>query len=227
MENKNLKILSSLRIATFILLIILISVLLHKNGLGDIENVKKTISDMGILGPLVYILMFSILPTFFVTVTILAMAAGYVFGFPLASLYTFIGAFINSTITYYIGKYIAHDFVLDIVREKYSDLYEKLRAKSSGKEGFVFMMMLRLLPLIPYTFLNYMSGVVGYDYLVFISATMIGIIPGLLAYVNMGDSLGMVGSIRFYVAIFIFIALALVTTIIGKRMYGKEFFKND
>ena len=201
--------------------------MVHKNGFGNIENVKKTISDVGILGPLVYILMFSILPTFFITVTILAMAAGYVFGFPLGSLYTFIGAFINSTITYYVGKYIAHDFVLEIVSEKYSDLYEKLKVKSSGKEGFVFMMMLRLLPLIPFTLLNYMSGVVGYDYLIFISATMIGIIPGLLAYVNMGDSLGVVGSTRFYIAILIFVALALITTIIGKQLYGKELFKND
>ena len=89
------------------------------------------------------------------------------------------------------------------------------------------MMMLRFLPFIPYTFLNYMGGVVGYDYIIFITSTIVGIIPGVFIYVNIGANLDDIGSMKFYIAIALFFILAIVTTIIGRKMYGDEFFKKS
>ena len=109
-----------------------------------------------------------------------------------------IASFINCTITYFVGKYIAYDLVNDLIRDKYKDIYEKLKIKSKGKEGFIFMAILRLLPLIPFTILNYISGVVGYDYLIFITSSLVGIIPGIFAYVNIGSNLDSIGSKGFY-----------------------------
>lgn len=225
-ENYN-KTLNIIKLVVFVSLIATISIFIKMHNIANIDDVKRIIVDAGSLGPLVYIILFTILPTLFVTVTILAIAAGFAFGFVSASIYTFIGAFFNCTLTYFVAKYFAYDFIKDIVCVKYNNIYEIIEKKTSGKEGFVFMMMLRLLPFIPYTFLNYMSGVVGYDYFIFITSTIVGIGPGVFIYVNIGANLDGIGSIRFYVAIALLFILAIITTIIGKKMYGDELFKKS
>ena len=180
------------------------------------------IQNSGSLAPLIYIALFSILPTFFMPVTILAMAAGYVFGILPAGIYTFIAAFINSTLTYFLGKYVAYDFINDLANEKYPDVYNKLKEKSNGKEGFIFMLIVRLLPFVPYTLLNYMSGAVGFNYLVFISSSMLGILPGIFIYTNIGTNLSELGSKNFYISILIFVIFVSITTLIAKKYYSDK-----
>ena len=197
-EKNSTKLINIVKLVICTILILIISIFIRKTKITSVEELKLVISNAGDIGVLTYIGLFSILPTFFVPVTILAMAGGLAFGLVRASIYTFIASFINCTITYFVGKYIAYDLVNDLIRDKYKGIYEKLKIKSKGKEGFIFMAILRLLPLIPFTFLNYISGVVGYDYLIFITSSLVGIIPGIFAYVNIGSNLDSIGSKGFY-----------------------------
>lgn len=220
MKEEN-KIINIIKISAFIIILITGAIFLRNSGVENLEELETIIKSSGNLAPLIYIGLFSVLPSFFMPVTILAMAAGYVFGIVPAGIYTFIAAFINSTISYFLGKYVAYDFINDIASEKYSDVYYKLKVKSNGKEGFIFMIIVRLLPFVPYTLLNYMSGAVGFNYLVFISSSMIGILPGIFIYTNIGTNLSGIGSKSFYISILIFVIFVSITTIIAKKYYSK------
>ena len=220
--NKRIKVLYIIKIVLFLVLLIVGIIFLRRNNISDLEELKRIILDSGNIAPLIYIGLFSILPTFFVPVTILAMAAGYVFGILPAAIYTFIGAFINSTITYFIGKYVAYDLINDIANEKYKDVYDKLKEKTRGQEGFIFMLIVRLLPFVPYTFLNYMSGVVGYNYFVFITSSMLGILPGIFIYSNIGTNIDELGSRNFYISILIFVVFVSITSLIAKKYYSTK-----
>ena len=213
-----------IKLALAVLAIIIISVVLKLNNVSSVSEIIELIRNSGGVGIIVYILLFAFLPTFFVPVTILAISAGAVFGFWPASLWTFIGAFFNSTLTYIISKYFAYDLINDYANSKYRVVYEKLKKNTKGKEGFILMIVLRLLPLVPYTFLNYLSGVVGYDYKIFITSTLLGIIPGMLCYVNIGASSINGFSPKLVISISILIAFMIVTTIVAKKYYYK---KND
>lgn len=213
-----------IKLALAVLAIIIISVVLKLNNVSSVAEIIELIRSSGRVGIIVYILLFSFLPTFFVTVTILAISAGAVFGFWPACIYTFVGAFLNSTFTYIVSKYFAYDLINDYANSKYRVEYEKLKKNTKGKEGFILMIVLRLLPLVPYTFLNYLSGVVGYDYKVFISSTLLGIIPGMLCYVNIGASSINGFSPKLVVSISILIVFMIITTILAKKFYYK---KND
>lgn len=204
------------------LAIIIISIVLKLSNVSSVGEIIELIRNSGRVGIIVYILLFSILPTFFMPVTILAISAGAVFGFWQASLWTFIGAFFNSTITYVISKYFAYDLINDYANRKYSNEYEKLKRNTKGKDGFILMMVLRLLPLVPYTLLNYISGVVGYDYKVFITSTLLGIIPGMLCYVNIGASSINGFSPKLVLSISILIAFLIITTVLAKKYYNKK-----
>ena len=220
--NQKIKVLYIIKIVLFLVLLIAGILFLKRNNISDLEELKRIILGSGNIAPLIYIGLFSILPTFFVPVTILAMAAGYVFGILPAAIYTFIGAFINSTITYFIGKYVAYDLINDIANEKYKDVYDRLKEKTRGQEGFIFMLIVRLLPFVPYTFLNYMSGVVGYNYFVFISSSMLGILPGIFIYSNIGTNIDELGSRNFYISILIFVVFVSITSLIAKKYYSNN-----
>ena len=86
------------------------------------------------------------------------------------------------------------------------------------------MLILRLLPFIPYTLLNYLSGAVDYDYKIFIIATLIGIIPGMLCYINIGASLKEGFTEKFIISIFILLIFLVLITFFVKKYYDK---KND
>ena len=223
--NKDNKIVSIVKIITFLVIIIVGFLLIRNSKINDLEELKRIILDSGAIAPFIYIGLFIILPAFFFPVTILAMAAGYVFGIMLAGIYTFAAAFINSSLTYFIGKYVAYDFINDIAINKYKNVYDGLKQKSHNKEGFIFMLIVRLLPFVPYTLLNYMSGAVGYDYFIFITSSMIGILPGIFLYTNIGTNLSAIGSKSFYVSIIIFIIFLVTTTIIAKKYYGNDYSK--
>ena len=223
--NKDNRIVSILKIIIFLVIIIVGFLLIRNSKINDLEELKRIILDSGAIAPFIYIGLFIILPAFFFPVTILAMAAGYVFGIMFAGIYTFAAAFINSSITYFIGKHVAYDFVNDIAINKYKNVYDGLKQKSHNKEGFIFMLIVRLLPFVPYTLLNYMSGAVGYDYFIFITSSMIGILPGIFLYTNIGTNLSVIGSKSFYVSIIIFIIFLVTTTIIAKKYYGNDYSK--
>lgn len=213
-----------IKLILVIVAIIAISLVLKFSKVSSVSEIIDLIRNSGRIGIITYILLFTFLPTFFIPVTVLAIAAGAVFGFWQASLYTFIGAFLNSTLTYVISKYFAYDLINDYANSKYSTEYEKLKKNTKGKDGFILMLVLRLLPLAPYTLLNYISGVVGYDYKIFIVSTLLGIIPGMLCYVNIGANSLDGFSPQLVISISILIVFLIVTTILAKKYYNK---KND
>lgn len=220
--EKNKKNANIIKVVLFLIVIAIGFLYLRKSKISESEELKKIILESKEIAPIVYIGLFSILPAFFCPVTILAMAAGYVFGIVPAAIYTFIGAFINSTITYTIGKYVAYDMINEVATKKYGDVYEKLKYRTHGKDGFITMLIVRLLPFVPYTFLNYMSGAIGYDYITFIISSVLGILPGIFIYSNIGTNLIDIGSRDFYLSIIVFVVFLTTTTIIAKKYYSKD-----
>ena len=225
--EKNKKIINIIKVAIFLIALVVGFLCLRQSRISELEELKRIILDSKEIAPIAYIGLFTTLPAFFCPVTILAMAAGYVFGMIPAAIYTFIAAFINSTITYTIGKYVAHDLINEVATKKYGDVYQKSKQRTHGKDGFIMMLIVRLLPFVPYTFLNYMSGAIGYDYVTFIISSMLGILPGIFIYSNIGTNLSDIGSRDFYMSIIVFVVFLTTTTIIAKKYYGNDATKKS
>ena len=204
------------------LLIIIVSIVFKFSKITSVNEIIHLIKTSGRIGIIVYVLLFTFLPTFFMPVTILAISAGTVFGLWQASLWTFLGAFLNATLTYTLSKYFAYELVNDYAKSKYNVEYEKLKNNTNGKNGFTLMLVLRLLPIAPFTLLNYLSGAVGYDYKIFITSTLLGIIPGIFCYTNIGASAVQGFSLKLAVSISILLVFLIVTSIIAKKYYYKK-----
>jgi len=65
------------------------------------------------------------------------------------------------------------------------------RAASEGirSHGFNYLLVLRLLPVVPFFLINIVSGLTPMPLRTFVSATLVGILPGTFLYVNAGAEL--------------------------------------
>ena len=83
--------------------------------------------------------------------------------------------------------------------------------------GFATVVLLRLIPLFPFNALNYLLGVTRVSAKDYIFGTMIGIIPGTIAFVYFGDAVRMLSPFHI---------LASVLAIVGLIYIGKYYNKN-
>lgn len=147
---------------------------------------RQEVSRFGPWAPLAYLFLFLVLPAFFFPVPVLVMVAGIVFGLFWGTVYTVIGAFFNAFFMYYLGRFIGRE-QMDQLREKLPlGLSKKLASKNQKPLTAIFF-ILRLIPLVSYNLINYVAGLTNIRLPNYLITTMIGILPGTVAFINLGD----------------------------------------
>lgn len=173
-------------------------------------GLRDYINSCGISGPIVYMIMFSLIPSG----SIIAIAGGMVFGMYFGSLYTIIGAILGATVAFYISRLLGRGFVEKLIGGKIQQIDEGIE-----KGGFIIVLILRLIPIIPFNVISYGAGLTRIKYWDYILSTMIGIIPGVLVFTNLGDKALSVRSPQFGLAIGI-LALMVIVSIYLKRRFS-------
>lgn len=81
------------------------------------------------------------------------------------------------------------------------------------------MVILRLIPAVPYNLINYAYGLTPMTFWPYMLGSAIGIIPGTLVFINIGDKAWDISSPSFWLAIGLLILLLAVTAFLGKRLF--------
>ena len=186
------------------------------------EDVHAIIEAFGPWAPAVYVTAFAVLPAFFFPVAVLALAGGLLFGLWMGSLYTFLGAMVNCTVMFMLSRSIGYNSVKAMVQRKLSVKWQKRLAATAGKEGFLLLIVLRLIPAVPYNLINYAFGLTQMRYPAYLLGSAIGIIPGTLVFINIGDKAMDVTTPGFWLAIALLLLLLLVTTLLGKKLFPSK-----
>ncbi len=115
----------------------------------------------------------------------LTLLGGFLFGIVAGTIYVVIGATLGS-----IWLFLAVNTAL-------GDFFARRSKKWIGKmrQGFVdnaasYLLVLRLIPIFPFWVINFVAAFLGVPLKTFFWTTLIGIIPGSLVYVALGNSLG-------------------------------------
>ncbi|CEN21447.1 TVP38/TMEM64 family protein [Paraclostridium sordellii] len=177
-----------------------------------VEDIQDYVSSFGRLAPLVYIIMFALVPLTLFPDSILAIVGGMVFGLFKGYIYTLIGALIGATISFYISRKLGRAFVKKLTKEKLDNIEELINSK-----GFFIVLILRLVPLFPFDIISYGSGLTSIKYKDFLLATIIGTIPGILVFTNIGAQSVNIGSNSFYISIMGLILLVLLSLILKNK----------
>ena len=188
----------------------------------DPADIQDFVAEFGPWAPAVYMGLFALLPAVFFPVAVLALAGGLLFGLWAGSIYTFLGAMINCTVMFYLARTVGYEKVKALVKTRLSEKWRSRLDAAAGREGFLLLIILRLIPAVPYNLINYAFGLTGMTYPAYLLASAIGIIPGTLVFINIGDKAMDVTSPSFWVAMGLLVLLLAVTTVLGKKLFPNK-----
>jgi len=208
-----------------IVLIITISVicLLAFNGITtriSLSEIKDYIRSFGPLAPGIYMLMLTLVPLTLIPNSLIAISGGAIFGIYYGTLYTTLGALFGATLAFSISRYFGKDLTEKLVRQKAEWFDGK-----DGKNGFMIIFLLRLIPIVPFDVISYGAGLSKIYYVAFLSATLLGIVPGVIVYSNIGDKASNVLSVEFWLAVGMLAALVLLSHLLKKKFTLKKIQK--
>ena len=183
------------------------------------EEIQGILADLGPWAPWVYMAMFAVLPAFFFPVAVLALAGGLVFGLLRGALYTFIGAVVNCSVMFWMARHWGQEGIKAMIEAKLDPKWQERLGKLEGRSGFLLLIILRLIPAVPYNLINYAFGLTGMGYSAYILGSALGIIPGTFAFINIGRTALDPTSPGFLTAVALLALLLIVTAALGKKLF--------
>lgn len=150
----------------------------------SVEDIQNYLNGLGLWSGLVFIAAYTIRPLVFFPTSIMTPLSAVLFGPVLGWIYTYIGENLSASVAFFTARYFGRNFIQEHENSFIRKYDEKLKCC-----GFETVLMLRLVPLFPFDFVNYASGLSAIKYRSYIGATLLGVIPGLTAYIFLGSSL--------------------------------------
>lgn len=215
-KRRSLKQTRLLKFAIIAAIILVAAFLMQKIGVSEL---RELIGEHVLFAPMIYVLCFAILPIFLFPVPILAVVAGAAFGLFAGSLYTIIGAMINSVLMFYIARFLGFRAVSDFTQNSKSKILKTL-GEPGGK--FSLILILRLMPLVPYNALNYACGVMNVSLRDYVVATFVGIVPATFIMVNLGEKALDMRSNGFIIACVLMAALVVLSSWGAKKIRARR-----
>lgn len=178
----------------------------------DAKDIQNYVSSFGKLAPIIYIIIFALVPLTLFPDSIIAIAGGLIFGIVRGYIYTAIGAILGATLSFYISRKLGRNFVKKLTKERLDNVEEMINSN-----GFFIIFMLRLIPLFPFDIISYGAGLTSVKYKDFIMATFLGTIPGILVFTNIGAQSVNMGSTSFYISIGALVLLFMISIVLKNK----------
>jgi len=134
-------------------------------------------------GPLVLIGAYIIGCIFAVPASVFVLSAGFIWGWKLGGTYAIAGGVLGAIAAFYVGRFLGEGLL-----KRFGRLGAAV-TKQVDHAGFKSLLVLRLIPLLPFAVLNYGSGVAGVRLSDFVLATAIGLAPSNYVFAYCSDSL--------------------------------------
>ena len=170
-----------IRISLMLFLIAgIVAMVIYREQL-DAAVLENWIKDAGFLGPLLFVLLYTLGTMFFFPGSVLTLAGGALFGPVYGTLYNMTGATIGAGLSFIIARYLLSDWVEQKTGGRLKQLKDGVE-----HEGWRFVAFVRLVPLFPFNLLNYALGITRIKFIHYLVASYIFMLPGGFAYTYLG-----------------------------------------
>ncbi len=139
------------------------------------------------LGPLLYILIYTLRPLAFFSAIVVTLLGGAIWGPVWGTLFVVIGSNMSATLAYSFGRAFGQG-LLPEGEAGASDGFVSRYAERLRANAFSTVLVMRLIYL-PYDLVNYLAGFLRVPYRPYILASVLGSLPGTLTFVLAGASL--------------------------------------
>lgn len=187
----------------------------------DVAGVEQMIGDLGAWAPAAHVLLFAIGTVLFAPGAVFGLVGGGLFGPVWGTLLNLVGATLGATCSFLVARYIAADWVRTRTGARLQRLVTGVEA-----EGWRFVALMRLVPLVPFNLLNYALGLTHISLSHYVLASLIAMAPGTLAFTWLGYAGrraldGDTSAIRYgLLALGLLAAIAFVPRLVGRFRGG-------
>lgn len=210
---------AKLQFFLFIGVIIAVFIAVDRLDIFSEENIElwqEWIRSLGMWAPIGFILLYTIGTVLFLPGTIFTLIGGAAFGFFWGSVLGIIAATIGATGAHYTARRFGKDFVTQSTAKRFPAI---ARYKTKLEQnGFLTVLVLRLTPLIPYNGLNLALAYSPIKMKDYIAGTFIGVAPGAIAYVYLGEAVATLSPQNIAIGIGGIIAYMILTALLVKRI---------
>ncbi|MBA3511125.1 MAG: FAD-dependent oxidoreductase [Sphingomonas sp.] len=123
--------------------------------------------------------------------TVMTLAAGAIFGLLTGLLIVSFASAIGATLAFLSSRYLLRDWV----KARFSRHVQAID-RGVDRDGAVYLLTLRLLPLLPFFVVNIAMGLTAMRVVPFYLVSQVGMLPGTAVYVNAGSQLARIESGR-------------------------------
>ena len=152
----------------------------YRGALGT-EELELRVQQFRAAGPLAFMALYALGTVLFLPGSVLTLAGGALFGPLWGTLYNLTGATAGAAAAFLIARYLACDWVQRRAGGRTRQLIEGVE-----KEGWRFVVLVRLVPLFPFNLLNYALGLTRIPLGQYVVASYVFMLPGALAYTYLG-----------------------------------------
>jgi uncharacterized membrane protein YdjX (TVP38/TMEM64 family) len=174
------------------------------------ENLEQYIRGFGPWAPFAYAAIYIISAPVPFLAPVISAVGGLLFGIVGGTLLVLVVATASAFIPFYLARKLGREWVESKLKGKKLD---EVYRQSEGSKGFTFVLLMRLIPVLPWEIQNYVAGLTKVSPLTFIGGTMLGIIPGSFSLVFLGDAVTDPTSWQFFAAVALKIATALIPAV--------------
>jgi uncharacterized membrane protein YdjX (TVP38/TMEM64 family)/rhodanese-related sulfurtransferase len=186
----------------------------------DPALIEHAMRSLGPWGPAAHVVLFALATVLFAPGALFALAGGVLFGPVWGTALNLAGATLGATAAFLVARYVAADWA----RRKAGARLDRV-IKGVEADGWRFVALMRLVPLVPFNLLNYALGLTRIPVGTYVLTSGICMAPGALAYTWLGHAgreavAGNDTAIRYGLA-----ALALLATVaflprLARRLMG-------
>jgi uncharacterized membrane protein YdjX (TVP38/TMEM64 family)/Fe-S oxidoreductase len=154
-------------------------------GFLEPESLRSLVGSLGYLGPLLFVLLYTVTPVLFLPGLPMTVAAGILFGPFWGVVYAITGATLGACASFLVARYAARDWVETRLT---GEMWRKLDSQV-GEQGWKIVAVTRLIPLFPFNLLNYAFGLTKIPFLHYAVASFFCMLPACIAFIVFSSSL--------------------------------------
>lgn len=169
------------RLAALVALLLVGVAVLVLVPLPSVVELRAYVAAAGMWAPVVFVAGYVVATLLVLPKNVLSAAAGLVFGLAGGVALVWVGAMLGASAAFWLGRLLGRDGVARLTGRHLARLDDLVL-----RHGTLAVLVARLIPVVPFTAVNYGSGLTAVRFGPYLLATGVGILPGTVAYVAVG-----------------------------------------
>ena len=183
-------------------------------AIGGTDGARDLLTEVGESnwGFIAFVATYALTVVLLLPGTLGTVTAGAVFGFPVGAAAALAGATIGSTCAFIISRAMGRDGAQSLFGSRLSNIDDFI-----GRNDFTSILVLRLMPIVPFNLLNYGSGLTSVRLSRYVLASVIGMAPATLLATGLGAQADNPRGITFLVLLG-----TLLVVLVGSSLWARR-----